>query len=175
MAQSSFDILNVRKELPIFTVELPTDGVLQDLIVNYRKNNPEGTKSNVKAWRSDWYTHKKDPQFKYFVDLVSNACDFICHNHFNVKPDVVLTCSNMWIAQYDVGDYAQNHDHFPDTLSCVYFVEVEDNCAPLIFEDTLEIQPKNGLLVIFPSIVRHKVDPTQGPRTVISMNFRQSM
>ena len=174
--QSSFDIKKVSKEIPVFKTILqpPNDGVLLRLIEEYREHHPEGYESNVKAWRSNWFVHKSNRQFEYFVKLVTKACNFLSHNFFHIKEEALLECSNMWFIQYENGDYTEPHDHYPSVLSSVYFVEVEDNCAPLIFEDSLEIQPEDGMLVIFPSILKHKVEPTDGKRTVVSMNFKES-
>jgi len=173
LAQSSFEVKEISRSLPIFTTHLPDDGILKSIISNHRERFPNSTESNVKAWHSDWDTHKINPQFQYFVDLVESACTFLCHEHFKVGKEVRMKCENMWAMEYKEGDYAEEHDHFPSVLSCAYFVDVEDNSSPLIIEG-LEIKPENGLLVIFPGLLRHKVDPTHGPRTVISMNFRSN-
>ena len=169
--QSSFDIKEVKKSLPIFTVKLPDDGILKGLIEEHRVNYPGTTQSNVVAWHSDWHTHKVNPKFEYFVNLVESACTFISHSHFGVGEDVVMKCENMWVVQYIKGNFAHEHDHFPSILSCAYFVDVEEDSSPLIIEG-MEIKPENGMLVIFPSLLRHSVPETHGQRTVISMNFR---
>ena len=169
--QSSFDIKEVKKSLPIFTVKLPDDGILKGLIEEHRVNYPGTTQSNVVAWHSDWHTHKVNPKFEYFVNLVEGACNFISYNHFGVGGNVKMKCENMWVVQYIKGNFAHEHDHFPSILSCAYFVDVEEDSSPLIIEG-MEIKPENGMLVIFPSLLRHSVPETHGQRTVISMNFR---
>ena len=73
--------------------------------------------------------------------------------------------------QYEGGDYAQSHDHFPNSFSCVYYIDVEEDCSPIIFEGELEINPKPGMVVIFPSVLMHEVPKTDKKRMVISMNF----
>ncbi len=59
-------------------------------------------------------------------------------------------------------------------MSCVYYVDVEEGCAPIIFEDVTEVKPEKNMLIFFPSLLKHKVPVTDGKRTVISMNFRLS-
>ena len=127
--QSSFDIKEVQRSLPIFTVKLPDDGILKGLIEEHRENYPGTTESNVVAWHSDWHTHKVNPKFEYFVNLVESACTFISHSHFGVGEDVVMKCENMWVVQYIKGNFAHEHDHFPSILSCAYFVDDEEDSS----------------------------------------------
>ena len=115
--QSSFDIKEVQRSLPIFTVKLPDDGILKGLIEEHRVNYPGTIESNVVAWHSDWHTHKVNPKFEYFVNLVESACTFISHSHFGVGEDVVMKCENKWVVQYIKGNFAHEHDHFPSILS----------------------------------------------------------
>ena len=40
-----------------------------------------------------------------------------------------------------------------------------------IFENNFTIEPKNGMLLLFPSIVNHEVPPSKGKRIVASFNL----
>ena len=75
---------------------------------------------------------------------------------------------------YDEGDYAKKHDHYPEVLSSIYYVDVEPTSSPVIFENdfgkSLTIQPQNGMLLIWASPIKHMVFPTDGKRMLISMN-----
>ena len=83
---------------------------------------------------------------------------------------------------YEEGEHTIRHSHFPSDFSAVYYVDVEPGCAPVLFEvpqkdgvndkcETLTLQPKNGMLAIWPSILHHEVPPTKGRRMCISMNI----
>ena len=168
---SSFEVTNVTKQVPVFTTTIEYEG-LADLIKDHRKQYPEGYRSNVRAWRSDWFTNKKDTRFQPFVDVCLQACHFLCKEHF--QADANLICSNMWVMEYEGGDHTKRHDHFPDVMSCVYYVDVEEGCAPIVFEGDVEVTPKKNLLVFYTSILQHEVPVTDTKRTVISMNFRLS-
>ena len=173
MNEFSYD--TIRKDLPVFrTILSDKDEVnphLKSLILSYRKEHPEGYDTNVRAWRSAHGSHVRDKKFSFFVKRIESACNLICREPFG---DVsFFKCSNMWMMQYEKNDSAYPHDHFPSVWSCVYYVEVDNWCSPIIFEKTLEIRPQNGLLLIFPSIIEHEVPPTEGQRMAISMNFRQ--
>jgi mannose-6-phosphate isomerase-like protein (cupin superfamily) len=77
----------------------------------------------------------------------------------------------MWAIQYEKGEYASKHSHHPSDFACVYYVDVEPGCSPIIFEEELEVSPQNGMLLIFPANLRHEVPPTDSRRIVISMNI----
>ena len=74
---SKFEVTNVTKQVPVFTTSIEYEG-LADLIKDHRRQYPEGYRSNVRAWRSDWFTHKKDIRFQPFVDVCLQACHFLC-------------------------------------------------------------------------------------------------
>ena len=173
----NIDTRYVEKKTPIFTTLIDGHDEMNQYvkyhILEMKKQHPEGVdESNVKAWRSDWFTHKKDIRFQPFVDVCLQACHFLCKDFF--QSDANLLCSNMWVMEYEGGDHTKRHDHFPDVMSCVYYVDVEEGCAPIVFEGDLEVTPKKNLLVFFPSILQHEVPVTDSKRTVISMNFRLS-
>ena len=73
---------------------------------------------------------------------------------------------------YEHNDYTIKHDHFPAIFSACYYVDVKDNCSPIIFgeNDELSIQPENGMLLIWLGMIPHKVMPTKKKRTCICMN-----
>ena len=46
--------------------------------------------------------------------------------------------------QYDVGDSARRHAHFPYTFACAYYVDVEDGCSPIVFEGKPKVPAETG-------------------------------
>ena len=169
-----FNIMEVDKKLPIFSTILANkDAINKDLISfisEYKKENPTSRQTNVKCdWRSPWKLHE-DSRFKEFVDLLIDKCNFVCRYHLN--RDSQFQCTSMWAMQYETGSHALPHDHFPSNISAVYYVDVEPDSSPIIFEDRVMFKPENGLLVLFPSILGHQVPPTHSKRMVISANLR---
>ena len=156
---------------------------LKDAILKHRELNPESNKSNVKAWHSSYHTHKINPHFQPLIDLTLGACNFISVGDFvghayDIKYEVI----NLWTMMYEDSEWTTRHSHFPSTFSACYYVDVEPDCAPIIFESIqndgvndynqpLEIQPENGMLLIWPSMLEHEVPPTKGKRMAISMNI----
>lgn len=167
-----FDILTIKKDFPIFTyVSLEKDSInreLLDTISDYRNKNPESIKTNVNAnWRSGWDLHKIS-EFERFTKWICGNFDYVFSYHLGKRYDYSII--DMWAIQYESGDYAQIHDHYPFHFSCVYYVDVEDGCSPIVFENSIEVKPENGLLIIFPSFLDHEVPITEKKRTVVSMN-----
>ena len=84
--QSVFETQHVYKAIPIFTTiladHIEMNKYLKDVILEHRQNNPETTKSNVKAWHSSWVTHQENPKFKPLVDRVLDACKFISAGYY---------------------------------------------------------------------------------------------
>jgi uncharacterized protein (TIGR02466 family) len=153
------------------------------VILEHRQNNPETTKSNVKAWHSSWLTHKENPKFQPLVDRVCNACEFISKGYFQCQT-TEYSILNLWAMMYEESEYTIRHSHYPSDYSAAYYVDVEPGCAPVLFEvpqndgvnnkcETLTIQPENGMLVIWPAILHHEVPPTKGRRMCISMNIEK--
>ena len=182
---NTLEIQHVSKPLPIFTSILDDhvefNKYLKQVILEHRQNNPETTKSNVKAWHSSWTTHVENPKFKPLVDIVVDACKFISAGYFECS-DTGFQVVNMWAMMYEDTEWTKRHSHFPSQFAACYYVDVEPGCAPIIFESVvkdgindnnqpLTIQPQNGMLAIWPALLHHEVPPTKGRRMCISMNI----
>lgn len=164
----------VQKDIPIFTTVLDGYEELNSKLLRgvhkWRQDNPEGLDDPLlSAWRSDWLTHKKTDVFDELIRIMETACSSFSQNYYQ-KPVNYITY-NFWIAQYESGDKIDNHNHFPSDFSCVYYIDIDEDAAPLIIEDKLEIPVKEGLLVMFPSTITHSVPSTTGKRTCVSANF----
>ena len=182
---STFDIQYVPKQMAVFTTILDDhvkiNKYLKQVILEHRKNNPETIKSNVKAWHSSWVTHQENPKFEPLIDRVLDACKFISAGYYECD-DIEYNVINMWTMMYEETEHTVKHSHFPSDFAAVYYVDVEPDCAPAIFESVvkdgvndnnqpLTLQPENGMLAIWPAILHHEVPPTKGRRMCISMNI----
>ena len=183
--KNMIEISHVYKAIPIFTTILEDyvefNKYMKEVILEHRQNNPESTKSNVKAWHSSWETHKENPKFQPLVDRVTGAVKFLSAGYFQTQ-SLEFDVFNLWAMMYEEGEHTIRHSHFPSDFSAVYYVDVEPGCAPVLFEvpqndgvndkgQTLTLQPQNGMLAIWPSILHHEVPPTKGKRMCISMNI----
>ena len=182
---STFDIQYVPKQMAVFTTILDDhvkiNKYLKQVILEHRKNNPETIKSNVKAWHSSWVTHQENPKFEPLIDRVLDACKFISAGYYECD-DIEYNVINMWAMMYEETEHTVKHSHFPSDFAAVYYVDVEPDCAPVIFESSvndgvnnynqpLTLQPQNGMLAIWPAILHHEVPPTKKRRMCISMNI----
>ena len=160
--------IQAETEIAMYTLDnhQELNNKLKKIISDFRKEYPESDNSNVKAWHSHFDTHVKEPKFNILIDRVMDASkDFI-----NIKCNLYLL--NFWVMEYEKGNHAVKHNHWPATLSGVYYIDVEENSSPIIFENNFVIKPKNGMLLLFPSIVNHEVPPTKGKRIVASFNLQ---
>ena len=182
---STLEIQYVPKQLPIFTSILDDhvefNKYLKQVILEHRQNNPESTKSNVKAWHSSWVTHQENPKFQPLIDRVLDAIKFIVAGYYE-GDDLEYYVLNLWAMMYEDTEWTKRHSHFPSEFAACYYVDVETGCAPVIFESVvkdgihdgnkpLTLQPQNGMLAIWPAILHHEVPPTKGRRMCISMNI----
>ena len=182
---NKLNIQYVNKPMAVFSTlvedRVEINKYLKEVILEHRQNNPESTKSNVKAWHSSWMTHQENPKFQPLVDRVCTACKFISRGYFQCQV-TEYSIINLWAMMYEDGEHTIRHSHFPSDFSCVYYVDVEPGCAPVLFEvpqndgvthkcETFTLQPQNGMLAIWPAILHHQVPPTKGRRMCISMNI----
>ena len=183
---STIQIQYVPKKMAVFTTILDDhveiNKYLKQVILEHRQNNPESTKSNVKAWHSSWETHKENPKFQPLVDLTINACKFIAQGYYEGGDNLEYLVSNCLARMYEDTEWTKRHSHFPSDFAACYYVDVEPGSAPVIFESVvndevnsnnqpLTLQPQNGMLAIWPAILHHEVPPTKGRRMCISMNI----
>ena len=160
--------IQAETEIAMYTLDnhQELNNKLKKIISDFRKEYPESDNTNVKAWHSHFDTHVKEPKFNILIDRVMDASkDFI-----NIKCNLYLL--NFWVMEYEKGNHTVKHNHWPATLSGIYYIDVEENSSPIIFENNFVIKPKNGMLLLFPSIVNHEVPPTKGKRIVASFNLQ---
>ena len=159
--------IQTETEIGIYTLEnyQELNNELKKIILEFRKKYPESDTSNVKAWHTHFDTHYKEPKFKILIDKIMDVIEEF------IKIKCNLTPLNFWVMEYEKGDHALKHNHWPATLSGVYYIDVEENSSPIIFENNFSIKPKNGMLLLFPSIVNHEVPPSEGKRIVASINL----
>ena len=185
---STLQIKYVNKPLPVFSTILENhvnlNKYLKEVILEHRKNHPEGLKSNVKAWHSSWTTHQENPKFQPLIDLTIDACKFIAQGYYEGGDDIKYNVINMWAMMYEDTEWTKRHSHFPSDFACCYYVDVEPGSAPVIFESVvndgvndnnqpLTLQPENGMLAIWPAILHHEVPPTKGRRMCVSANIEK--
>ena len=186
---SVLEVQFVSKPMPIFSTifedHVEFNQYMKQVILEHRQNNPESNNSNVKAWHSSWDTHEHNLKFQPLVDRTLLTCDYISQSFFHSIPDLTsYTVVDLWAIMYEDYEYTDRHSHFGSDFSACYYVDVELDSSPIIFESIrndgvndnnqpLTIQPQNGMLAIWPAILHHEVPPTKGRRMCISMNIEK--
>lgn len=162
----------ILENLPIFSKKLNLSQTeiddIKEKIKNYRVRFPKSNISNVKAWHSDWNTDLIDNSFRDINFKIISECKKFISNQ--IKNDIEIEICNMWINIYEKGNFSREHNHHPFDISCCYYIDIEKNASPIEFPH-LKIIPENDLLIIFSGSLPHKIAPTNGKRTLITMNL----
>ena len=147
---------------------------LRDIANNYKIENEEKfyfsnlhMKSSVKSWCSPYSTHQLTDKFREYENLIVSHCENVISKKLHVK--------DFWIAKYSEGNYALSHSHgtgnVEDILSGVYYIDIEEDAAPIIFDKHEPITPENDMLIIFHPDLMHRVPRTKGKRLLASFNL----
>ena len=147
---------------------------LKDIANNYKIENEKEfyfsnlhMKSSVKSWCSPYSTHQLTDNFREYEDLIVSHCENVVSKKLNIK--------DFWIAKYDEGNYALPHSHgtgnIEDILSGIYYINIEEDAAPIIFDEHDPITPENNMLILFDPDLMHRVPRTKGKRLLASFNL----
>lgn len=170
---SNVEVLQVQVEMPIFqTMWTERLSEFKQLVLDNKKEFPKHHQnSNVNStWRSTWNIHEIDskrfhPITKYFQDLAKS----VGNQYFGL--DGVFNVVNMWSMIYGPKEGTRHHSHFPSTLSAIFYIDVEENSAPICIGNSCR-PVENGLVLIFDASIPHWVpDDGDGKRIVIAANL----
>lgn len=163
-----------------------------------RKKSPGLSRSNIKGWHSeDDFFERKEPACRELRDRILQAVQTATAQ---LAPDFNFAANMLeaqgWINVLDAGGMNTPHDHPNWTLSGTYYVQVPRYDAELsgciefldsrtnvrtltissasCFMSKYALQPKAGMLILFPSYLRHWVYPGESsePRVSVAFNVR---
>jgi hypothetical protein len=165
--------------MPVFSCSLePQKTALvlaREAIEELRAANPEPIQSNViSKYVSPWNSHQLNPKFLPLCEVVLEVARTVSRSYLSANFDSINVdyfVKDCWGIIYEEADYTLRHNHFPSDLSCAIYLEAAPDCAPIVFENGLAVNPQEGLLVMFPGILHHEVPKTPGRRVVVSMNL----
>ena len=121
-------------------------------------------RTNVKAYMTDWYMQDKSTGFRWVCD---RAIELATKNNPHEVDMIAYDC---WGAIYREGDYTIMHNHWPQLWSFVYYVNCPSGSAPLVFDKEVSkysVEPKTGLMVMFPGWVNHSVPKHEGKERIM--------
>ena len=125
--------------------------------------------TNVKADMSHWCIWEETNLFNDFLDWILESID----SHPLAVDLRSWTILSAWLARYKKGQSTQPHTHFPAHLSFVYFLKSSKESSPLNLEG-VDIEAKEGRLIIFPALMLHHVAATPAERIVLAGNIGQT-
>ena len=164
------------------------------LNVAMEKLNNENTviKSNVAGFQSDYV----DLTEKVYQPLVIETLNLSNHifDYYTVNPAYNRRLKNMWFNINPKGGANRAHTHAGSFVSGVYYVKTPDRCGILGFEHpaqnyeyhcnnlaikdwnvknaaTMKFLPQAGKLILFPSFIKHYVEPNENDDLRISIAF----
>ena len=163
-------------------------------IINWSKQDPGLSKTNVNGWHSKSDMHQK-PEYKALVDQLFQMQQEIYKEDCLADQPVL---GNMWANINPPGGFNRPHIHPNSLWSGVYYVKTPKDCGHLKLEDPktraemvmpkrtqdqlpqylwreVHYEPVAGRCIMFPSWLNHTVDPNKSNdiRISVSFNFLQ--
>ena len=160
-----------------------------------QKIDPSGVnKSNEGGWHSQSrYANSQNPISSIVINLIKSILNN--KNVFNIK-DLSKAKMQMWININKPGDYNTRHNHPGSDLSGVFWVKslqksgnltfyspnvmtqmeqinsIKDEIGKKLFiTPTFQIEPLEGVIVLFPSDLSHAVQKNNSDEDRISVSF----
>ena len=190
--------LHLAFSTPIWTSIIPNYRDVNDKMLKYIKSlqskNPNGiAKSNLWGWHSPYF-QLEDDEPKFFVNSIATDLNEVFRDMgWNIK-DQETKITNMWSIVNKQNASNARHIHSNNYISAAYYVKAPRKSGNIVFYDPrsvttfrypkiskpnklntniFSVQPKEGLLVLFPSYLYHSVDinETDKERIVISFNI----
>ena len=159
-------------------------------IIEWSKKDKGVKKTNVKGWHSQ--TNMFDiPVFKPLVDeLFKMQHEVYKQEWLDRQPKL----GSMWANINYSGGYNKPHIHPNSLFSGVYYIKAQPNCGKITFNDPrpgvqlnmptkkggkppshlwreVNIEPKVGRIIMFPSWLWHSVEPNESNDIRISVSF----
>jgi hypothetical protein len=175
----AIDQFTVKADLAVFGFHLhkfPLELQLaREAISELQISHPESTPSNVNAlYMSPWKSHTLNGKFTPLIQIMAELIKKTSLQHLKTDIEALnfnLAVADCWGAIYEEESYAVPHWHFPSDFSSVIYLEIAPGAAPIVFANSLVVQPVSGSGVIFPGNLIHHVPETKGRRVIVAINF----
>lgn len=148
--------------------------------------------SNYGGWHSEYLDPTVNELAPMFDDILERV--YITAKSLGFKPTLGVKLQTSWFNLNRKHDFNVSHRHPGSIFSGVYYIKVPENSGRIVFEnpiaehsltigdaaveeynyftaDTWKIQPTEGKLIIFPSWLRHSVEPNLSEQARISLAF----
>ena len=145
--------------------------LIETRIKKFRDENVEQKQKEQNLDNYHMTNYKSHLFIKEFETISRLVLDNFCPKEHDFKTE------DCWGALYRNGHYIKTHHHWPSALSWTYYLKTSPNTEPFVFvgqEKEYAIYPEEGDLIIFPSVMNHRVSVSQtdDERIVIVGNIR---
>ena len=190
--------LNLTFVTPIWTSIIPRHKEVNEKMFIYikslQKKNPSGiNRSNLLGWHSKNFGLELE-ESRFFINSISPQLNSVLTDMgWDIKKQEVKI-TGMWAVINKKNSSNAMHIHSNNYISAAYYVKAPKNCGDIVFYDPrfaatyrypkisktnklnsnmVSFQPKEGMLVLFPSYLQHSVNvnKTDEERIVISFNI----
>ncbi len=125
----------------------------------YKIGNSVDQPSNVYGIRSTYKVWEETDVLNTLLDNIKNIINDLYKDKFKERH---FPITSAWSVIYKKGHGANPHEHLPNAWAFVYYLKSNGD-TPLIFNEiNLHVNPKDDMLVIFPSYLIHSVSPHEG-------------
>lgn len=156
------------------------------------KNKKNGRKlSNLGGYQSNDLNLKQEELQNLLKEIINSSINYI--KTIELKDNIILSIGNIWCNVNNYKDFNLEHDHVNSFLSGVYYVQTHKECGNIVFKHpsptigifwkdafkkynhfnstVFSMEPIEKNLYIFPSWLRHYVEPNQTKKDRISISF----
>jgi len=159
---------------PLFSKPLYTNELNKNLLSIAHITNPLKSENNKSKTSKDFYV-LETTENAFLKTIIEKEIKTFLNDHLKYVNNFKITTS--WFTEIGKQQESHNHPHHNCFVSGVLYLQTANNCGNIIFEDmsnrrfqiethefnelnssAWSIKPFNGLIIMFPSEVWHKVE-----------------
>lgn len=150
----------------------------------------------INGWMSDNYYILEDDICLDLKNEIIKNINLYVRDVLKINPEIEFYITNSWVVKHEPNDWSQSHSHKNSILSGVLYLQTTEDTGNLVLEkednfvnlfplainptftewnifntEEWSIQPKNNMLVLFPSHVKHYVTPNTTNNIRYSLAF----
>ena len=161
--------------------------LMKNKILKIKSNSPGRIVSNYGGWQSEAFGKIETP-FENLFHQVNNIVQGI-KQKLEIKNKIGFR--NYWFNVNKLGSFNRPHYHPQSVISGVYYISVPQNSGKIYFENHTDVSmmygevnnfneynssdwrysPKENLCLLFPSYLKHYVEPNLNKKNRISISF----
>jgi len=180
-------------KIPVYRVSLDLNLKTMLTHCNYLRKIDKGmTRSNSGGWHSNFLNGIHRPLNNLFLEIEKHSRLF---SH-QLSVDHIVNMDKIWVNINGTSDFNVAHIHPNCLLSGVFYVKVPKDSGNLVFMNpacdtmiydwknfktfngynsaSLSFTPKENELFMFPSWLKHQVDPNNSKKERVSLSFNCS-